>query len=156
MLYFFFFLGCFGTVEDGIPEVSQYPRWCLRTLKVGGLPLQGGKLHSYLIPMGKDVSFYSDLLIYQLPPWVSSRSYWAMYFHVNGAPFFRQKLAPSAQWNVTIFPQVLVLEISRFFSFGFSSFFINFQQTKSWPKTGGVGSGENIFALVFLNFVFDI
>lgn len=77
---FFFFLGCFGTVEDGIPEYLSIQDG-FRTLKVGGPPLQGGKLHSYLIPMGKDVSFYSQF-IYQLPPWVSSRSYWAMYFQV--------------------------------------------------------------------------
>lgn len=40
-------------------------------------------------------------------------------------------------WNIQVF------------SFGFWSFFINFQQTKSWPKTGGKSWGENIFALVF-------
>lgn len=124
--------------NTGIP---QYPRWCPRTLKVGGLPLQGGKLHSYLIPMGKDVSFYSDLFIYQLPPWVSSRSYWAMYFHVNGAPFFRQNIAPSVQWNVTT-PQVLVLEISRFFPSSFGAFSSTSSKQSHDQKQGGKVGGK--------------
>lgn len=128
-----------------------------RNTSVSKMVFEPSKWEVFYSKVGNSIPIWFDwegcfiLLAIYLPitRWVSSRSYWAMYFHVNRAPFFRQNIAPSVRWNVTIFPQVLVLEISRFFSFGSGSFFINFQQTKSWPEKGGSWLGEKIFALVF-------
>ena len=116
-------------------------------------PLQGGKLHSYLIRLGR--MFHSTRNLSINTRWVSSRSYWAMYLPKGKvAPFWAQNfpkelhLPCSEPWHHATeknTPQVLVVEISSvFFPLGWET-----GSTQKLTKTGGgeVG-GQNIFALV--------